>query len=81
MKYNYMCPYCWQITDTLIDISVSEQFYVEDCQICCHPIEIHYKLSRLISDELLEEMTDHLAEEDIMVTCFEVRQENGGEWS
>jgi hypothetical protein len=32
------CPYCGEQIDILIDGSVSEQEYVEDCQVCCRPI-------------------------------------------
>jgi hypothetical protein len=28
----------------LIDLSVSAQSYVEDCEICCRPIEISYQV-------------------------------------
>ncbi|GAA3566941.1 MAG: CPXCG motif-containing cysteine-rich protein [Pseudomonadales bacterium] len=34
------CPYCWEMLDISIDPSVSEQTYVEDCQVCCQPIVI-----------------------------------------
>jgi hypothetical protein len=26
----------------VIDLSVEDQTYVEDCEVCCHPIEIRY---------------------------------------
>ena len=32
------CPYCGESIDVLIDASISEQEYVEDCQVCCRPI-------------------------------------------
>ena len=32
------CPYCWEMLEISIDPSVAEQEYVEDCQVCCHPI-------------------------------------------
>ncbi len=32
------CPYCGEEIDVLIDSSVSEQNYIEDCQVCCRPI-------------------------------------------
>jgi hypothetical protein len=28
----------------LIDLSVSSQNYVEDCEICCRPIEVSYQV-------------------------------------
>ena len=32
------CPYCGESIDVLIDASVVEQSYIEDCQVCCRPI-------------------------------------------
>lgn len=33
------CPYCGEPITVLIDCSESEQDYIEDCQVCCRPIE------------------------------------------
>lgn len=35
---NISCPYCGEIIGILIDCSVEQQSYVEDCQVCCQPI-------------------------------------------
>ncbi len=32
------CPYCGESIDVLIDSSVDAQDYIEDCQVCCRPI-------------------------------------------
>jgi transposase-like protein len=34
------CPYCGETITVLIDTSVDEQEYIEDCQVCCRPIVI-----------------------------------------
>jgi hypothetical protein len=34
-----ICPYCGEPLELLIDTSAGEQRYIEDCQICCRPIE------------------------------------------
>ena len=34
-----LCPYCGEHTDIEVDISAGSQQYIEDCQICCRPIE------------------------------------------
>lgn len=34
------CPYCGETIELLIDSSVGDQEYVEDCQVCCRPINI-----------------------------------------
>jgi hypothetical protein len=42
MEYFFTCPYCWQEISMVLDTSVPRQRYVEDCEVCCKPIEIHY---------------------------------------
>jgi hypothetical protein len=39
------CPYCGELNEVLVDTSSGGQDYIEDCQVCCRPIEI-----RLIAD-------------------------------
>ena len=41
-EHFFTCPYCWQHISVLVDLSVAEQTYVEDCEVCCRPIRIHY---------------------------------------
>lgn len=36
-----ICPYCGEQIDCLVDTSVGAQHYVEDCSVCCRPIEFH----------------------------------------
>ncbi|MCA0931855.1 CPXCG motif-containing cysteine-rich protein [Lutimonas saemankumensis] len=36
----FQCPYCWEEISILTDPSVTEQILVEDCEVCCNPIEI-----------------------------------------
>jgi hypothetical protein len=35
----------------LLEASVKKQTYIEDCQVCCSPIEVHCKVK---GDEVLE---------------------------
>ena len=44
MEHFFTCPYCWQTISMVLDMSVAEQTYVEDCEVCCQPIEITYAL-------------------------------------
>ena len=41
-EYFFNCPHCWDKISMLIDTSISSQNYIEDCEICCNPIEINY---------------------------------------
>jgi len=34
------CPYCGESFFTQIDVSAGSQRYVEDCAVCCRPIEV-----------------------------------------
>ena len=34
------CPYCGEAIDLVIDDSVDHQEYVEDCSVCCRPINV-----------------------------------------
>ena len=32
------CPYCGEPIEVVVDLSLSEQEYIEDCSVCCRPI-------------------------------------------
>jgi Cysteine-rich CPXCG len=34
------CPYCGEAFETRIDSSAGSCSYVEDCQVCCQPIDL-----------------------------------------
>jgi hypothetical protein len=42
MEYYFSCPYCWEEISMVLDTSVRTQTYIEDCEVCCHPIEVRY---------------------------------------
>ena len=35
------CPYCGESFEASVDPSAGDQHYVEDCYVCCRPIEFH----------------------------------------
>ena len=39
-EHFFQCPYCWESISMLIDNSQSQQRYIEDCEVCCNPIQI-----------------------------------------
>lgn len=39
-EHSGQCPYCGESISLLIDCSEAEQAYVEDCEVCCRPIEV-----------------------------------------
>lgn len=42
VEHFFACPYCWEQISMVLDTSVKRQTYVEDCEVCCHPIEVSY---------------------------------------
>jgi len=48
---NVYCPYCGESISVLIDHSELEQQYIEDCQVCCRPIE--FRVSEDAQGDLL----------------------------
>lgn len=38
------CPYCGAEISMLLDLSVGAQSYVEDCEVCCRPIVLRYRV-------------------------------------
>lgn len=34
------CPYCGESIDIVVDASLEQQHYVEDCSVCCRPMEL-----------------------------------------
>jgi len=44
MEHFFTCPYCWQTISMVLEMSVPEQTYVEDCEVCCQPIEVSYAI-------------------------------------
>ena len=39
------CPYCGENISLLIDDTLQNQEYVEDCEVCCNPIEFFIQVS------------------------------------
>ena len=39
------CPYCWEQYETQVDLTGGSSTYVEDCQVCCQPIELSLEVS------------------------------------
>jgi len=44
-EHFFQCPYCWQMISMILDLSVPDQEYVEDCEGCCAPIALRYRVA------------------------------------
>ncbi len=40
VETDVACPHCGELFPLLVDTSQSEQFLVEDCSVCCRPINL-----------------------------------------
>ena len=56
-EHDISCPYCGEMISILIDCSIEQQEYIEDCQVCCRPITIKVESTEgedpfvIVSDE------------------------------
>jgi hypothetical protein len=41
---SVQCPYCGECFEVLLDLSAGASSYIEDCQICCQPIQLGFEL-------------------------------------
>src|SRR5271154_675489 len=51
VEHEFTCPYCGEETSMVVDLSVGRQTYIEDCEVCCKPIEISFTVE---DDELAD---------------------------
>ena len=40
----FICPHSGESISVLLDLSELSQEYIEDCEVCCRPIEIKYEV-------------------------------------
>lgn len=41
LEHFFQCPYCWEQISVLLDPSVKEASFIEDCEVCCNPLEFN----------------------------------------
>lgn len=44
VEHGFTCPYCWEPITMLLDLSAADQSYVEDCEVCCNPISVRFRV-------------------------------------
>jgi len=45
MEHFFTCPYCWERISMILDSSEENSDYIEDCEVCCRPIELIFRFS------------------------------------
>ena len=46
-EHFFQCPYCWETISMLLDTSVYKQSYIEDCEVCCNPMQLQVVFEEL----------------------------------
>ncbi len=41
VEHYFDCPHCWENQLKMIDTSISNQNFIEDCETCCNPLEFN----------------------------------------
>lgn len=55
---SIQCPYCWEYIEISVDDCGENQQYIEDCQVCCQPINV------VIERDMNEELTVKVSRDD-----------------
>ncbi len=56
-EHFFQCPYCWETISMLLDLSLVKEEYIEDCEVCCNPIQITFTTA---DQELLEFLAENI---------------------
>ncbi len=44
LEEYFDCPYCWENQLKMVDPSVKKQNFIEDCEVCCNPIDFQISI-------------------------------------
>ena len=44
VERSVTCPFCGERTGLVLDLSAGRQSYIEDCQVCCQPMQISFEV-------------------------------------
>ena len=44
IEHYFSCPYCFELELKLIDFTIKSQNFIEDCEVCCNPIDFYIEL-------------------------------------
>lgn len=43
LERRISCPWCAESMSIVVDLSGGDQSYVEDCQVCCQPMQVTFE--------------------------------------
>lgn len=53
----FTCPHCWERVSILVDVSLDGTHrFVEDCEVCCNPLDFHVVIEGNAVDSLQAEI-------------------------
>jgi transcription elongation factor Elf1 len=58
---HFQCPYCGSDISMVFDTISGNQKYIEDCEVCCKPIEVILEDDRAHNTEFFAETRTFLA--------------------
>ena len=44
LEEYFDCPYCWENQLKMVDSSIKSQNFIEDCEVCCNPIDFQISI-------------------------------------
>lgn len=44
VDYTVVCPSCWEPHVVTIDMTDEARTLIEDCHVCCHPMQIRFDI-------------------------------------
>ena len=56
-EHFFQCPHCWEEISMLFDSSVAHQTYIEDCEVCCNPMQVRVVF---LNEELIDFEADSI---------------------
>lgn len=50
-EHFFQCSYCWEEVSILLDTSVKNNVFIEDCEVCCNPLEftVQFENTQLVN--------------------------------
>jgi len=45
MDASVICPFCGEPTEVSVDDEAGKQTFIQDCDVCCHPIQIRARVT------------------------------------
>ena len=58
MDASVICPFCGEPTEVSVDDEAGKQTFIQDCDVCCNPIQLEIRRDEWGDPEVRVERTD-----------------------